>query len=184
MRYTTCIDITEYSLLYRNLNARLLYFHLCLKSGYHDDDRDILDISLRRLADDVGITFSALRHALKILQQHGLIRVDGSTIIVTKWVQERSITKRERKQKETRQAAADEQRRQRDAERERQDAERKRERERLEQNGLSSYILFYEKKVLEYQHGDSTVLASLRRNMKMYLSECERMNHEPLIKEI
>lgn len=74
MRYTTLIDISEISGVYRNMSARLLYMHLALKAGYHDDDRDKITISLRRLESEVGITLSAVRHALKILERAELIK--------------------------------------------------------------------------------------------------------------
>lgn len=54
MRYTTIVDISEYASLYRNHNARLVYLHLALRSGYHDNDRDLIDVSVRRLADAVA----------------------------------------------------------------------------------------------------------------------------------
>lgn len=180
MRYTTCIDITEFPNVYNNVHARMLYFHLCLKSGYHDDDRDMLHMSLRRLADDVGMTLSALRHALKVLHACRLISVTRSTITVKKWVDEKPITKRKKlNQAQTAKVSAtvalqtqkilDEQRRQ--------DAEKRAE---LERKGLSSFIVYYENRIKQYHEGDVDALASLKRNRDMYLSECERMKHKPI----
>lgn len=78
MRYTTIIDITEQPDVYRNVNARLLYLHMALKAGYHDDDRDRLHVSLRNLAAAVGLTLSATRHALKVLEAAKLVsKVDN-----------------------------------------------------------------------------------------------------------
>lgn len=184
MRYTTCIDISEFPALYGNLNLRLVYFHLCLKSGYHDDDRDMLHVSLRRLADEVGITLSALRHSLKILEGMSFIRVENSTIYVKKWVDERPITKRVRHAAQTK--AKDEQK-QREKDQEQRDQARRedaRRRADLEASGTSSFIVFYEKRYKEYMHGDSDALVSLKRNKNMYLSECERMKHKPIKVEI
>lgn len=86
MRYTTVIDITDYTQIYRNLNARLVYIHMALKAGYHDDDRDICRLSIRSLAADVGITVSATRNALLQLEKSGLISKSSDCWIVKKWV--------------------------------------------------------------------------------------------------
>lgn len=180
MRYTTVIDISEFPTVYQNINVRLLYFHLCLKSGYHDDDRDLLNISLRRLADEVGLTLSAVRHGLKVLQSCGLISINHSTISVKKWVDEKPITKRSKLNQA--QKAKDvaniqlEKQKSLDASR-REDQLRRAE---LESKGLSSFIVFYEKRMHEFQQGDIDALTSLKRNKGMYLSECERMKHEPI----
>ena len=86
MRYTTVIDISEFPQIYRNLNARLLYIHMALKAGYHDDDRDVCRQSIRNLAADVGITVSATRNALQQLEKAGLITRGSDCWIVKKWV--------------------------------------------------------------------------------------------------
>lgn len=94
MRYTTTIDITELPQVYRNINARLLYLHMTLKCGYHDDDRDMLDASIRTLAADVGITIAATRHALVVLERAQLVKKEGSRWRVTKWLMSPEISKR------------------------------------------------------------------------------------------
>ena len=94
MRYTTVIDISENPLLYRNKTAVLTYVHLCLKAGYHDNDRDIVNISIRNLARDTGVTVSACRHALKVLHGAGLLERSGQSWHVKKWVEEQTITTR------------------------------------------------------------------------------------------
>ena len=86
MRYTTVIDITDYSQIYRNIHARLVYIHMALKAGYHDDDRDVCRLSIRNLAADVGITVSATRNALLQLEKSGLISKSSDCWIVKKWV--------------------------------------------------------------------------------------------------
>lgn len=86
MRYTTLIDISEVPEVYGNMNARLLYLHMVLKSGYHDDDRDTLRASFRQLAAAVGLTLSATRHALRILGASGLIQKEGEVWRVKKWI--------------------------------------------------------------------------------------------------
>lgn len=95
MRYTTAIDISEFPELYGNKQIVLLYFHLCLKCGYHADDRDIYRRSVRALAREVGITYSACRHALNVLQKHGMVfhQADHS-IKVHKWIEPANVPKR------------------------------------------------------------------------------------------
>lgn len=87
MRYTTVIDISEFRATYRNLNARLLYLHLALKSGYHDDDRDLIATSIRRMASDAGLTISAVRHALATLERDGLVKkAEDGRLRILKWI--------------------------------------------------------------------------------------------------
>ena len=85
MRYTTVIDISEIPDVYRNQNARIIYLHLALKSGYHDNDRDRITTSIRRIAYETGTTVSAVRHTLHLLEKAQLIARDGETWTVKKW---------------------------------------------------------------------------------------------------
>lgn len=85
MRYTTIIDISEEGMIYKNVNCRLVYLHLVLKSGYHDDDRDMISISIRTLAARVGISVGATRHALEQLQKAQLLARNGDKWQVKKW---------------------------------------------------------------------------------------------------
>lgn len=103
MRYTTVIDISDIPTLYRNKNARMIYFHLALRAGYHDDDRDVVKQSIRVLAAETGITVSATRHALYVLEKAGLLTHDHGTTKVVKWVMMPTITARARSVKEQRQ---------------------------------------------------------------------------------
>lgn len=100
MRYTTVIDISEISEIYKNPTARLLYLHMSLKAGYHDADRDLVRLSIRRLSADVGVTVSATRHALRQLERAGLLTRDGDLWRVKKWVEEQQITTRAKTKRE------------------------------------------------------------------------------------
>lgn len=100
MRYTTLIDISEFPAIYRNPNARLVYLHLALKSGYHDDDRDQIRVSFRGLSVAVGLSVSATRHALQQLTAAGLISKQGDVWSVKKWIIETPPTPRPRKAKD------------------------------------------------------------------------------------
>lgn len=106
MRYTTIIDITEQPDVYRNLAARLLYLHLVLRSGYHDDDRDTIGTSIRRISMDTGITVSAARHALRLLETAGLVSRKGPRWQVVKWVMTKEITARPKQGARAREAEA------------------------------------------------------------------------------
>lgn len=97
MRYTTVIDITDFPQIYRNIHARLVYIHMALKAGYHDDDRDICRLSIRSLAADAGITVSATRNALLQLEKSGLISRSSDCWIVKKWVLQEFPTPRTQK---------------------------------------------------------------------------------------
>lgn len=99
MRYTTVVDISQMQDIYRNHNLRLVYLHLVLKSGYHDDDRDRIRISIRNLAAEVGLTVSATRHALAKLQGEHLLSRDGDIWIVRKYVIENPPTPRSKLKK-------------------------------------------------------------------------------------
>lgn len=100
MRYTTVIDISEVQEIYRNPAARLIYLHMSLRAGYHDVDRDLVTISIRRLSADVGVTVSAVRHALRQLERAQLIQKEGNVWRVKKWVEEQQITTRARTKRE------------------------------------------------------------------------------------
>lgn len=97
MRYTTVIDISEFRDVYKNVNTRLLYLHLALKCGYHDADRDVIIVSIRRLAMDSGLTVSAVRHALGVLERAQLVTKSGTGWRVTKWVAQLTPTPRTQK---------------------------------------------------------------------------------------
>lgn len=94
MRYTTLIDLRDYPGLYRNHNVRLVYMHLVLVAGYHDVNRDIVSASLRTMAADIGVSMSALRHALTVLSKAKLIQRRQGRLFVAKWLPEQRVTKR------------------------------------------------------------------------------------------
>lgn len=97
MRYTTVIDVTEIADVWKNPNICRLYFYMALKCGYHDDDRDILKISLRTLAAQASLTLSATRHALKVLESQQLVTQEKDAFRVTKFVLDKKPTSRTQK---------------------------------------------------------------------------------------
>lgn len=97
MRFTTLIDITEYPQIWKSQSATRLYILLTLKCGYHDDDRDLIRLSLHTMEAEAGLSFSAVRHALKILMKAGLLVKENDGFRVTKWCAEKKITERSKK---------------------------------------------------------------------------------------
>lgn len=94
MRYTTIIDLREWPQAYKNANVCLVYLHLCLVAGYHDYNRDVTEVSIRSLSADTGVSVSAVRHALKVLEKLQLIRRKGRSTYVRKWIAEKKPSPR------------------------------------------------------------------------------------------
>lgn len=99
MRYTTIIDIREFPQIYRNDHVKLVYLHLVLISGYHDEDRDQTPISIRQICYDTGLSLSAVRHSLKVLISAGLLSRSGINWTVKKFVLDKPISPRIRSEK-------------------------------------------------------------------------------------
>lgn len=94
MRYTTIIDISEIPEVYKNGNVRLVYLHLVLRAGYHEDDIDQVRTSVRTLVMQTGCSMAAVRHALRTLEKYGLlVRKDGR-LYVRKFLYEKKVKKR------------------------------------------------------------------------------------------
>lgn len=168
MRYTTIIDISASWPLYHNHNVRLVYLHMCLKCGYHDNDRDMLRMSIRAIAADTGLTVSATRHALSLLLRAKLIERNGDIWRVFKWIPEQSITARQatKKQQQQQTARAIEQQQQREREA-RENAEKK-QREAYEQSGKTTYMIYYESQLEAARNGDLDAQKIVERNREIY----------------
>lgn len=173
MRYTTIIDITDNPIIYRNLNARLVYLHLCLKAGYHDSDKDLVSVSIRRLAASVGLSVSAVRHSLKLLQKHGLLVKNGSRTIVTKWVMTEEITARPKTKKMARDAELAAERRRQEIRLEHQ--YRRKTDEEFKADVITQYERFLQ------QQADGSISSIGRRYLELNRANYERAkrsNHE------
>ena len=168
MRYTTIIDLSEFPALYRSENIRLLYLHLCLKSGYHDDDRDLIDISIRRLSYQTGITVSAVRNALRRLQDAGLLTRQGPLYQVRKFVLEKPITKRaqSRRQEQQHQARALMEEESRRRAEERQSYEQRAAEYRS--HGKTSFMVYYESLLQKAAAGDPSAADLVKFHAKTY----------------
>lgn len=167
MRYTTIIDIREDRRLYSNVNVRLVYLHLCLIAGYHDDDRDFADISLRRLADDVGITLSATRHALKVLSALSLLSIEDGRMKVTKWLPDKSITRRPRNARERSEQAIIEERQRQAAQEDHERRQRQEMKTQQERTGKSAYQRHIDALEEAAARGDEKAMAALKRHKNM-----------------
>ena len=180
MRYTTIIDLSEFPAVYRNKNVRLVYLHLVLKSGYHDNDRDLIDISIRNLSYAVGLSVSATRHALHILELAKMIKRAGPLWHVRKFIIEQEITPRAKTQKEAKKKAAVAAEQQASHElNTRLDEERER-RQNLQQNNTSDFIIYYEEVVRRALAGDVDAQETAKRRREMYIADCRSCGHVPI----
>lgn len=166
MRYTTLIDISELPSVYRNVNARLLYLHMALKAGYHDDDRDVLDTSIRILSAQTGLTISAVRHALHVLEGVRLIKREGSTWIVKKWLPMQTTSPRPKATQKQLDAAQDEANLRARQER-KEELERLR-REEVKATGKTEFMLYYEGLQEKAQSGDPEAIKLVARHRATY----------------
>lgn len=175
MRYTTIIDLSEYASLYRNHNVRLVYLHMVLKSGWHDEDRDILDMSIRALAQGAGLSISAVRHALKQLEKSQLVVHQGNVWSVRKWVLQDPPTPRPRSSKEKKQrdviTSRTMEQSKLDAQLEQQEAFRQAQRKK----GISPFMEYYEDLMRRAAQGDVEAQALVKRHRNMYEQQKKSM---------
>lgn len=179
MRYTTIIDITEVPAIYRNVHARLLYLHLVLIAGYHDDDRDFCNTSIRRLAADVGLTESAVRHGLKVLERARLLEARDGTYKVKKWLPQTSISARTAPAdpKLTPQQTARLEQERADAEKAWKEAARK---EQLAAAGKTEFMIYYEGLMEKAAAGDLEAQRLVKRHHETYTSHVENMKKKSI----
>lgn len=174
MRYTTVIDIREFPQIYRNNNAKLVYLHLVLISGYHDEDRDQTPISIRQICYDTGLSLSAVRHSLKVLVSAGLLTRSGITWTVKKFVLDKPISPRIRSEKKR--TAAENLERERIIKEEQNQREKEEKRKYQEEikagkNPLKEMVKDLMKRA---QNGD----AEAAENLKRYKSIVEQIKQE------
>lgn len=175
MRYTTLIDISESKDLYRNPNVRLVYLHLVLKSGYHDNDRDICTTSIRNLAAATGLTIAATRHALKQLTKAKLVERINTAYKVKKWVQADKPMPRPsgpRKGKaDAAQAAREHEEQAINRERERQ------QRQQLRQRGKTEFMLYFESLQKRAANGDLDAQIQVQKRQAMYDEQVAKLKN-------
>lgn len=177
MRYTTIIDISELPRIYQNINARLVYLHLVLKSGYHDDDRDLIHMSLRRIAAETGLSLSAIRHAVAQLEKVQLLSRQGDLWLVKKWIIEQRISTRARTARQQKQIEIEAERRMENERREREAEIERQRREALAAQGKTQFMLYVERLQREAAAGNMEAAESLKRHQKAYDKAVREMSH-------
>lgn len=177
MRYTTLIDITETKEVYKSTTARLVYLHMALRAGYHDSDRDMLQISIRQLAADVGVTVSATRHALKMLQRYQLIRRDGPIWTVRKWILQEDISKRPTSKRQQQQIDAAIERKKAEEARQLQQQIEEEQRNRQWQTGKTSFMVWYEAQQRKAEAGDQDAARAVERHRATYEAHSEQIKN-------
>lgn len=178
MRYTPIIDISENKTLYQNINVRLVYLHLVLKSGYHDYNRDMISISLRELSNEVGITLGAVRHALEILTKSKMIYKKDNVFHVRKWIVEQKITSRATSKRQEQAIQNQKQREKENKEREIEYQERQKRVDDLRKQGKTEYMVYYESMMKKAEKGDLDALKIVERNKSIYEEHKARIEEE------
>lgn len=179
MRYTTVIDISEFPAIYRSPSVSKLYIHMALKAGYQAENRDLYTKSIRATAADTGLSVSAVRHALAVLERTRLIQRSGPAWLVKKFVEEviydqREKTKKTRKTSST--PANDRERQQTELE-SRLDAER-RQREALFAAGKNPWMNYYETKERAARAGDVDAIEWCRKNRSEYERQAQAIKNQ------
>lgn len=168
MRYTTIIDISEISEIYRNVNARLLFLHMTLKSGYHNEDRDLLECSVRNLALRTGISVSATRNALRQLMKAGLLAREEGKWRVKKFILEQQPTPRARTREQAKNKLIADERERMNEMREREAAQQREQRQREQAAGTNGWMLYYEKNLKKAAEGDQDAALIVKRYAARY----------------
>lgn len=179
MRYTTIIDLTEYPQLYQSDSVRLVYLHLVLRSGYHDHDRDLCALSLRRIAKETGLTVSAVRCALHRLTKAQMVVKQGTLWYVRKFVMTQPITSRAKtvKQQKAIEVKAIEEQEHEERERRQQIEEQKR--LNLRAQGKTSFMVWYESEMQKAEAGDPAAQETVKRNAESYAAHKAQFQKQP-----
>lgn len=180
MRYTTIIDLTEWPTLYKSPSIRLVYMHLCYVAGYHDYDRDLTGISLRRIAHDCGLTLSATRVAISRLQAYQLLERVGPLWRVKKYVMEAPISKREKSVKALKAKEVKMQEEQQRQARHTAMAKEERERESLRLKGKTSYMVWYETQLEQAEAGNPDAIRNVQTGKSTYEAHKKQIQSEAI----
>lgn len=93
MRYCQVFDVRELTRIWRNHAAVIVYYYCCCAADYKTKR---FSKSLRTMSNEIGITLSSFRHAVKVLKAAGLLEVqttgrDTVITIATKFVGEQEF---------------------------------------------------------------------------------------------
>lgn len=163
--------------IYRNINARLVYLHLVMKSGYHDNDRDLVTMSLRRIAAEVGLSLSAVRHAISQLEKAGLLSRQGPFWLVKKWIIEQKISTRARTARQQKAIEIEAERRIENEKREREAAIERQRREQIAAQGKTPFMIYYENLQRKASAGDMEAAELVNKHRTVYNEQKEKMSH-------
>lgn len=178
MRYTTIIDISEFPTLYRSESVRLIYLHLVLRAGYHDHDRDLCGLSLRRIVQETGLTISAVRCSIKRLTAAQLIERQGTLWKVKKYLLDQPITPRPKTEAQAKRRQAEDIQEQINEEHRREIALQDERRKRLRQQGKTSYMVYFEEQQAKAAAGDPQAAEFVKINMETYKMHAETIRKE------
>ena len=176
MRYTTIIDVTDMPSVMRCRNACWLYYVMCMKCGYHDQDRDVLDVSIYQLARLSGLTISAVRHACSVLQRAGLLKRQGTIWLVRKWIESEEITARPKSAKQQKAVEKQLEREREQRELEERVAEEKRKIDEFWNDGKSPFIIYCENLKKKAAQGDAEAARSFQKHEHAYLNALRNSN--------
>lgn len=180
MRYTTLVDLRDIPEVYRNQNVRLLYLHLVLIAGYHDDDRDIVRVSLRALAAQTGLTLSATRHAVAVLIKWRLLQHRKSYFKVVKFIEEKEITPRAKTRKQQQQQQARQQQRQDQTEQESKESQDREELASIYDKNKTPFMVWYEEKMILAAQGDNDAIRIVKEKRQQYEAHKSNLKKQSL----
>lgn len=180
MRYTTLIDISELPAVWRSANAARVYTFMAFKAGYHDNDRDLLDISIRNLAKSCGLTLSATRCALNLLCKYHLLNRVGNLWKVEKWIVLGDISPRPKTKKQERSAQVDAEEEKRRQELAQEEKQREKRRKELRKQGKTEFMLYYEDLQRKASSGEQEAAALLIRHRATYQEHARTIQMEKM----
>lgn len=178
MRYTTIIDIRDWPQIYANVNIRLLWLELSLGANYQTEKRDIYTGSLRSIAARTGITLSATRHALSVLEKNGLIKKTASGLAIKKWLPAEKPAPRKAPSATTAPSILEKSAAVLSVEK--QKAAFLEEQKKNEAAHTTTFINRYERQYQQAMSGDAASLAFCRNKeyRQKYIKDCESTGHQ------
>lgn len=120
------------------------------------------------MAADCGLTLSAVRHALHILEQAQLVLKVGGVWQVRKYIQSAAPTPRPKTKRQQVEQDISKEREQANQERERQAEIERQRREQNHASGTNDFILYYEQKIRDAAEGDIDAQRAVERHRAAY----------------
>lgn len=120
------------------------------------------------MAADAGLTLSAVRHALHILEQAQLVSKVGGVWQVKKYIQMAAPTPRPKTKRQQAEKDISQEREQANQERERQAEIERHRREQQHAAGTNDFLIYYEQKMREAANGDIDAQRAVDRHRAYY----------------